>query len=251
MVESHGAGVVSVTAIDSANVQRGLPIRHSLPRTSRSQAKGKVGAATLTILAQPLQTYPSSLPLLYIYNRNLIFYFCATLEVMDTPTQPEKIDVHVDRLQTLLVMLENSVGTRLFQNLYARIGDSFEAEDILYGGERSCAFYTSGILAIFGLIDRAHATVASVQRLLDEDPKWQRINIPQPGAVFFWKLAPDSAGELYRHCGFSVGNDKAISTSELSRVPVVHHETFGTIPNGTPKRAIEAIYQHELLVQLS
>lgn len=65
-------------------------------------------------------------------------------------------------------MIENSIDARLFQSVYARI-DGGEVEDIMYGGARSCAYYASGMLAIFGVMDRAHAIVAKVRRLVEKD----------------------------------------------------------------------------------
>lgn len=162
----------------------------------------------------------------------------------DTPHQPEKSELQVDHLRTFLAIVENSIGSRTFQNLYARIGDNPESEDVMYGGERSCAFFASGLLAIVGRIDRAHATVASLRRIVDEDPQWQQIEKPQPGCLIFWELAPDSGGVLYKHCGFYLRENVAISTNELSRVPIAHHLTFGTLPDGSPKRPIEAMYMH-------
>jgi hypothetical protein len=165
----------------------------------------------------------------------------------NTPDQPDKADVAVDKLRTFLSLVSNSIGCRTFQNLYARIGGKTEAEDVMWDGERSCAYFASGLLAVMGLIDRAHATVASLEKIIVADPKWKQIDEPSPGALLFWELAPDSAGQLYRHCGFYIDDKHAISNSELSRVPIAHHTTFGILPDGSPKRRIEAIYQHELL----
>ncbi len=164
----------------------------------------------------------------------------------DTPDQPDKADVVVDKLQTFLALVENSIGAHTFQNLYAHIDGNSEAEDVMYGGERSCAYVASGLLATMGLIDRAHATVVSLRKIVEEDPQWEQISEPQPGALLFWELAPDSAGNPYLHCGFYMGNNRAISNNELSRVPVAHHHTFGAYQDGSPKRSIEAIYQHQL-----
>jgi hypothetical protein len=167
----------------------------------------------------------------------------------DVPDQPDKANVVVDKLQTFLALVENSIGTRTFQNLYARIGDNVEVEDVMYGGERSCAYFASGLLAVMGMIDRAHATVASLRKIVDEDRQWRQTEELTPGALIFWKMAPDSEGKLYRHCGLYMGNNRAISNTELSRVPIAHHHTFGTLPDGSPRSSIEAIYQHDLLSQ--
>lgn len=73
---------------------------------------------------------------------------------------------------------------------------------------------------------------------------WQKTDEPVLGCLIFWEIAPDSAGKPYRHCGFYVGNEQAVSNSELARTPQKHHYTFGET-NGAPKRAIEAMYIHQ------
>jgi hypothetical protein len=50
---------------------------------------------------------------------------------------------------------------------------------------------------------------------------------------------------VHAHIGFVVDKMTAISHSDTEKAPVEHHLTFGTNADGSPKRAIVAIYALE------
>lgn len=136
---------------------------------------------------------------------------------------------------TYLAMIQNAVGARLFQNLYAKDGEG--ARDILRGGALSCAFFVSSILHHFNLVKAVHATVSGTVGDM-ETKGWTRTNVYEEGAVLVWKER-----EKHTHVGFYVGGGRAISNNPEGDTPLLHSVDF----NGT--RAVEAIYTHRFLKQ--
>ena len=139
--------------------------------------------------------------------------------------------------RNLLLMLRASAGTTIFQHFYVRRKTDGQELDTMAGGELSCAFYVSGMLAIGGLIDRAHSVVeTTVQRMLEAG--WQQIDAPKPGAVAVW---PEYQG--HDHIGFVLDGDDYISNSLTKRVPHLHKQQLA---NG---RMPKAYYWHPALDQ--
>lgn len=136
-----------------------------------------------------------------------------------------------------LAAVRNSVGTRMFRNFYARINR--KKEDVTIDGIRSCAFFVSTILTMFGLTKSVHLTLAKVIKDMEESG-WYKIKKPRVGAVLIWEREKMS-GKWFGHVGFYVGGDMAISNSTSVRTPQRHHWTFDN------KRGIKAIYWHRKL----
>lgn len=149
--------------------------------------------------------------------------------------------------RTYLAVIENSVGSNLFRNFYARVNG--QEQDIMRDGQLSCAFFVSSVLAIFDLIERVHGTVAGTVRDL-KNSGWQKIKKPKPGAVLVWEKSDFGGdGEYHKHLGFYIGAGQAVSNSYQTGQPEKHHWRFGK-KNGRPKRQIEAIYWHKKLSSL-
>ncbi len=142
--------------------------------------------------------------------------------------------------ENYLTFVKNSVGANTYRNLYARVDG--KKKDILKDGELSCAFFVSSVLmTFFGLTDGIHATVQGTERDLLKSG-WYTIEKPRPGAVLVWReLFFDKSGEPHHHIGFYTGSGRAVSFSDTSKSPVLHHWTFGK-NTGKPTRAVEAIY---------
>ncbi len=142
-----------------------------------------------------------------------------------------------------LKMIENSLGTRLFQNFYIYNGKN--KKDGVKDGELSCAFFVSFILNNFDLINKSHLTVKSTIGDMQESG-WIKIKKPRKGAVIVWKkkLYPD--GKTHSHIGFYVGNRQAISNSQSRRTPVRHYFTFGS-PGSKLYRQMTTIFWHKKL----
>ena len=119
-----------------------------------------------------------------------------------------------------------------------------EEKDILEDGNLSCAFYVSGILAIFGLVDRLHTTVIGTVTAL-ERAGWQKTDNLKPGCVIVWDKPEDNSHE-HKHIGFYLGDDKAISNIWQEGKPDIHHFTFG-LESTDSFRPIIAIYTHQEL----
>jgi len=134
-----------------------------------------------------------------------------------------------------LAFVKNSVGTKSFQNFYAKVGG--RKKDILEAGNLSCAFFVSVVLLAFGLIKERHATVKGV--LADmEDSEWFEIKKLKKGSVLVWGEQQTGASTAHTHVGFFIGGGQAISNSSKHRVPKIHHLTFGKNKKGQPKRPI-------------
>ena len=105
--------------------------------------------------------------------------------------------------------------------------------DATHDGILSCSYFVSNILLIWGLIKEGHANVEStVNDMLKNG--WKKIpkNKIKPGDVIVWEK-----NEEHLHGGFYIGNKKAISNSELKKVPIVHSSDCDG------KRKIIAVYK--------
>ena len=141
----------------------------------------------------------------------------------------------VERLMrdTYLAVVQNSVGTWMFREFYVRMDG--KKVDAMGDGRRSCAFFVSSILTIFGLIERIHATVdVTVEDL--KKSGWRQVKEPKPGDVLVWEKQ-EIGGNTNRHIGFYVSGGLAISNSYSHGVPTEHHWTYG----GT--RMVETIFR--------
>ncbi|HEY4484054.1 MAG TPA: hypothetical protein VI752_02685 [Candidatus Paceibacterota bacterium] len=142
-------------------------------------------------------------------------------------------------LDTLLSVVENSVGTTIFQTIWAEVDG--EKTDVTKEGDLSCAFYVSGILSMFDLIDRVHATVKTTIKCLEE-VGWEKTTELKPGVVLVWGV-PQGGNFTHEHIGFYISNNEAISNIWQAKVPGRHHITFGEEGSDT-YRPIIAIYAH-------
>lgn len=138
-------------------------------------------------------------------------------------------------------MIRNAEGANLFRNLYVMTNEG--SEDVLKDGKRSCAVFVSSILYLFKLIGSPHATVASLERDLEQSG-WRKVDVPRSGDVLVWEPRLQGEDET-AHAGFYIGDDIAFSNNWETRVPTQHHFTYGTNPDGTPVRKITAIYTHD------
>ncbi len=120
--------------------------------------------------------------------------------------------------ENYLRVIENSVGTKIFRNLFAEING--EKVDITKDGELSCAYFVSSILYLFKLIKGVHATVDSTIRDLKEW-EWIEIEKPELGCVIVW-----AETNSHKHIGFYIGDEKAISNNFEFGYPTEHDWQF-------------------------
>lgn len=141
--------------------------------------------------------------------------------------------------ETYLALIRGSVGSMMFRQCFALLNR--RTVDILRRGELSCAFYMTSVLRIAGLIRRVHVTVeGALKDLRQSGWRCQWAQPLRPGAIIVWAAERFADGE-HRHLGFSLGGNKAVSTSSASGRVAAHDATF----NG--RRAIELVYWHPRL----
>jgi len=133
-----------------------------------------------------------------------------------------------------LAMIENSLGVNLFRNFYVRFKDTLIEKDVMENGNKSCAFYTSAILTLNGLIKKTHATVDSVIKDMEESG-WIKTDNPKQGDIIVWEEKEGAT-----HIGFWWNALEAISNSSTEKFPVKHDLTYDDT------RKITAIYTKDI-----
>lgn len=124
-------------------------------------------------------------------------------------------------LKNFLATARGAVEARMFQHLYVR--DQTGAErDVMQGGELSCAYVVSGILTLYGLIDRPHATVATTLQKMAE-AGWQQTETARRGAIVHW---PEHDG--HEHLGIMIGDNLCVSNSDTTHMPMLHGLTLSS-----------------------
>ena len=142
-------------------------------------------------------------------------------------------------VDTYLAMINNAVGSRMFQSGYAEINGV--KTDVLKAGELSCAMFVSSILSIFNLIDEPHTTVKSTVAKMGA-AGWQKTEELEPGYVLVWEAIDSGSGDLHTHIGFYTGNDEAMSNDFKTKMITRHHYRYEGDDKG--ERKIIAIYCH-------
>lgn len=122
-------------------------------------------------------------------------------------------DQNLERLvnKNLLYTIHAAVGSELFKHIYVRDKRDGREFDALDDGSGACAYTVSGILALHGLIDHPHATVATTIKHMQE-AGWVLTTKPKPGDVVQWPAHGD-----HMHMAFYVGDDMAIGNSTSQR----------------------------------
>lgn len=81
-----------------------------------------------------------------------------------------------------------------------------------------------------------HGTVNSLKKDLI-DSGWVLVSKPKIGDVLIWQ-AKKFDNRLQEHAGFYIGDNKAISMSQVKKTPVIHDINFGE-----EKRKVIKIYR--------
>lgn len=152
------------------------------------------------------------------------------------------------RFETYLAIINNSVGTKMFSEGYARIDG--RVTNILNNGEVACAFYVTAILSMFDakLIVHTHTTMSATLADLERSG-WQKVDRPESGDIIIWgpKLQPDTDGLNHDHIGFYVGNERAVTNDfrrgerQAGGVPREIDWLYRDHPDG--ERKLKAIYR--------
>lgn len=139
------------------------------------------------------------------------------------------------KFKNYLKMIENSVGTKQYQNLYAK--KSGKELDLTKGGELSCAVFVTSILKLFDLVPEQKATVLSAVKML-VDNGWEKVSKKEimPGDIIVWSRK--NSGYQHPHIGFFIGNNKAVSNSWKLKMVVRHSWDYAG------RRKIESIWHY-------
>jgi hypothetical protein len=139
--------------------------------------------------------------------------------------------------ESYLRMIENSVGTKMFRNLYLEHGD--RKIDVTENGDLSCAFFVSNVLLIWGLISEGHATIKGTIKDMKKNG-WKEVSPGKirPGDVIVWGEKKSGKRRIRSHVGFYVGDEKTISHSDGIKAINCHHWTYNN------KRKITAVYRY-------
>ena len=146
------------------------------------------------------------------------------------------MDIKKLKYDSYVKMIKNSVGTKMFRNLYIEIDN--KKIDATQNGNLSCAFFVSNILLIFGLISNGHATVVSTIKDIEEFG-WQKISKDKikPGDVIVWEKK--KIGNSFNlHIGFYIGNKKVVSNNYWKKRPIINKLN-------EKKRKIDSVYTYE------
>jgi hypothetical protein len=144
--------------------------------------------------------------------------------------KPKIVPLNFD---TYLAVIKNSVGSKMFQNLFALVDGA--KKDIVKNGNLSCAFFVSAVLVIFGFIKAIHSTVTGTEKDLLSSG-WEKVIKPKPGDVLIWETREDG-DEKHGHIGFFIGDNWAISNDSKRGVISRHHWTYNS------RRKVIAIYR--------
>ena len=131
----------------------------------------------------------------------------------------QKTKVELLLKESYLATIKNSIGTKMFQEYFAKING--KKEEIVKKGDRSCALYVSSILIMFKLIEDVQLTV---HRTLTDIKKsgWMEIKRPKVGCILVWEEKEYGKGNPRKHIGFYIGKEKAISNSSKKGTPTMH-----------------------------
>ena len=149
------------------------------------------------------------------------------------------------RRETYLKMIENSPGTKIFNSIFALVGD--DKKDILENGGLSCATFVSNILFINGLLPQQRTTVNSLEKDLLASESYEQISpldyIPEAGDIVIWEKIKFKNDTEHRHVGYILNEQEAISTSGIEK-GVCRHNIYRNMEESEKNRRIEKIFRY-------
>lgn len=147
--------------------------------------------------------------------------------------------------KSLMAMVVGSIGSSMFKKLYRKAPEG--PEDVIEDGNLSCAFYTSSILALFGLTKQGvHTWVGNTITDMVKSG-WELCDEPGPARIVVW----EKVGTHF-HIGFCLDEKRAVSTYDGDRLPACtlprEHWIIGSLKNtdGTV-RQVKCFYRHPAL----
>ncbi|MBU0647827.1 hypothetical protein KJ855_01460 [Patescibacteria group bacterium] len=127
--------------------------------------------------------------------------------------------------KTYLAMIENSVGSQMFAELWAK-DEKGETKDVTNGGELSCAVFVTGLLKLNDMLSNQSATVEGAVKLMEKEG-WKSVELDniREGDILVWERK--KTGYTHAHIGFYVGDKKAVSNNWKLRRIVRHGWDYG------------------------
>jgi hypothetical protein len=140
--------------------------------------------------------------------------------------------------ESYLKAIEGSVDSNIFRTFL--VEEDGGTSDVFNDGELSCGYHVSAVLALFDQQEKAHATVSSTIKDLEEHG-WQKLDPEstlEPGDVIVWEDMEfvEEPGVLHPHIGFYIGSGEAVSNDYRVGTPQKH-------PLKSKDRAIKVIYR--------
>lgn len=127
------------------------------------------------------------------------------------------------RKPTYLKMIENSVGSKIFNSRF--IKENKKEFDELEDGNLSCAVFVTSIFKLNNMTDKILSDVIDVETFMEQSNNFEKINTSeiQNGDILIWEgVIFKIDGEPHRHIGFAISNKEAISTSDDHRQVIKH-----------------------------
>ncbi|MEY3784276.1 MAG: hypothetical protein RLZZ230_598 [Candidatus Parcubacteria bacterium] len=133
-------------------------------------------------------------------------------------------NLEILKYDTYLSIINNSVGSRLFNSFIVRSRETGDTEDILKDGEYACAFFVSSVLTLVQAIDKPTTTESGLERKLTEDNRWFEVTLEEveAGDVVFYEDTTLMDGSTETHVGFALDDNQAVSISDKLRLVTKH-----------------------------
>lgn len=150
--------------------------------------------------------------------------------------------MEVLRKETYIKMVENAVGSRMFNSILVKEND--EIRDLLNDGEYSCAVFVSSVLTLQQLLAKPRTTVKNLEADIAESTHFTEVpngNV-QPGDILFWESVTYEDGTANRHVGIAVSHTEAVSTNYIQKC-VTRHPLQTEVENTGALRQIERLFR--------
>ncbi|MCA9356668.1 hypothetical protein H6784_03160 [Candidatus Nomurabacteria bacterium] len=146
-------------------------------------------------------------------------------------------NIEILRKESFLIIIENSIGSKMFNSMFVRLKDSGAVTDILNDGEFSCAFYVSSVLMLLRVIEKPRATVLKLKEVIVNDSNWQTVEVDtiEPGDVIFYVKTKFKDGTSNAHVGLALSKGEVVSTDHRVKKVAKHPVDY---------RPIEAVFRY-------
>lgn len=149
------------------------------------------------------------------------------------------------RRSTYLKMIENSVGSKIFNSRF--IEENGKEIDELEDGNLSCAVFVSSIFLLNKMIDDILSDVIDVEKYMEESLSFVQVdeNNIEKGDILIWEgIKFQIDGLPHRHIGFAFSGKEAISTSDDEQKVIKHPIIYKKGPENKV-RQVEKVFRYK------